>query len=62
MRAFSGQMSDNVAIRRTPQQKALQLRQLKEQFANLKSHVAPTLRESMAKRIAELEQEIGGKS
>lgn len=62
MRAFSGQMSDNATIRRTPQQKVLQLRQLKEQFANLKSHVAPSLRESMARRIVELEQELAGKA
>jgi DNA-binding transcriptional MerR regulator len=58
MRAFSGQHSDRVAIRRTQDQKAMQLRQIKEQFAALKSHAAPALREAMAKRIADLEQEL----
>lgn len=59
MRAFSGQHSDNVAIKRTREEKVLQLRQLKEQFAALKSHTSPVLRESMARRIGELEAELG---
>lgn len=58
MRAFSGQHSDRVAINRTREQKAQQLRQLKEQLANLKSHTVPTLREAIVKRIAELEAEL----
>lgn len=58
MRAFSGQHSDRVAIKRTPEQKQLLLRQLREQFAALKPTVAAAMRDSMAKRIAELEQEL----
>lgn len=58
MRAFAGQHSDRVAIKRTPEQKEQQLRQLKEQMAAMKSHAAPALRESIAKRIADLEQEL----
>jgi hypothetical protein len=60
MRSFSGQQSDRVAIKRSREQKESQLRQLKEQFAALKPHTTPTLRESMAKRMAELEAELGG--
>ncbi|HYH22793.1 MAG TPA: hypothetical protein VD995_29640 [Azospirillum sp.] len=58
MRAFAGQHSDRVTIKRTPEQKQLQLRQLKEQLAALKSHAAESLRTSLAKRIAELEKEL----
>ncbi|WP_247878913.1 hypothetical protein [Azospirillum brasilense] len=56
MRAFDGQHSDNVAIKRTREQKQLQLQQLKEQLATLKSHAAPAIREALVKRIAELER------
>ena len=62
MRAFSGQQSDRVAIQRTRDQKATQLRQLKEQLTHLKSHTAPTLREAITKRIAELETELRGRA
>ncbi|WP_051340895.1 hypothetical protein [Azospirillum halopraeferens] len=58
MRAFEGQHSDNVAIKRSREQKERQLRELKDQFAALKSHAAPTLRTTMAKRIADLEAEL----
>ncbi|AWJ84263.1 hypothetical protein TSH58p_12440 [Azospirillum sp. TSH58] len=58
MRAFDGQHSDNVAIKRTREQKQLQLQQLKEQLATLKSHAAPAIREALMKRIAELEVEM----
>ncbi|MGQ9369809.1 hypothetical protein [Azospirillum sp. ST 5-10] len=58
MRAFEGQHSDNVAIKRTREQKERQLRELKDQFAALKSHAAPTLRATIAKRIADLEAEL----
>lgn len=60
MRAFDGQHSDRVAIKRTRDQKEVQLRQLREQLAALKSHAAPAIRESMTKRIAELEAELSG--
>lgn len=58
MRSFDGQHSDRIAIRRTREQKERQLRELKEQLATLKTHVAPAIRESMLKRIAELEDEL----
>jgi len=58
MRAFDGQHSDNVAIKRTREQKERQLRELKEQLATLKSHAAPAIREALVKRIAELDAEL----
>ncbi len=35
------------------------LRELRETLAGMKSHAAPTLRQSVQKRIAELETELG---
>jgi hypothetical protein len=60
MRAFEGQHSDNVAIKRSRDQKILLLRQLREQFGALKPTVAPGIRAAMAKRISDLEGELGG--
>ncbi|UEM23417.1 hypothetical protein JL100_012005 [Skermanella mucosa] len=61
MRAFEGQHSDNVAIKRSRDQKVLLLKQLREQFAALKPTVAPGIRTAMAKRISDLEKEVGGR-
>ncbi|PWC77789.1 hypothetical protein [Azospirillum sp. TSH64] len=58
MRSFEGQHSDNVAIKRTREQKQRQLVQLKEQLATLKAHAAPAIREALVKRIAELDAEM----
>ncbi|CAO3355119.1 hypothetical protein [Azospirillum palustre] len=58
MRSFEGQHSDNVAIKRTREQKQRQLVQLKEQVATLKAHAAPAIREALVKRIAELDAEL----
>lgn len=58
MRAFEGQHSDNVAIKRTREQKQMQLQQLKEQLATLKAHAAPAIREALVKRIEELDAEL----
>ena len=58
MRSFEGQHSDNVAIKRTREQKQRQLVQLKEQLATLKAHAAPAIREALVKRIAELDAEL----
>ncbi|MBB2205365.1 mitochondrial import receptor subunit TOM20 [Gluconacetobacter takamatsuzukensis] len=58
MRAFHGQMSDNQPIRRTHAEKQKQLRDLRETLATMKSHTAPTLRESVQKRIRQLEAEL----
>jgi hypothetical protein len=60
MRAFESQHSDNVAIKRSRDQKVLLLRQLHEQFGALKPTVAPSIRSAMAKRISDLEAELGG--
>lgn len=58
MRAFHGQMSDNQPIRRTLAEKQKQLRDLKETLAAMKSHTSPALRDSVRKRIAQLEAEL----
>ena len=58
-RTHEGQHSDRAPIRRTLDQKKVMLRQLKEQMAELKPWCAVTVRESLAKRIAELEKEVG---
>ncbi len=58
MRAFHGQMSDNQSIRRTLAEKQKQLRDLRETLATMKSHTSPALRESVQKRIRQLESEV----
>ncbi|TLU71991.1 hypothetical protein [Lichenicoccus roseus] len=58
MRAFDGQHSDNQPIRRNTAEKQKQLRELKETLAGMKPHVAQTLRDSVRKRIKELEAEL----
>lgn len=58
MRSFEGQHSDNVAIKRSREEKQRQLAQLKEQLATLKAHAAPAIREALVKRIAELDAEL----
>ena len=58
MRAYDGQHSDNQPIRRSAAEKQKQLRELRETLAAMKPHTAPSLRESVRKRIAELEFEL----
>ncbi|MBS1090228.1 hypothetical protein JK208_01200 [Gluconobacter sp. Dm-74] len=58
MRAFQGQMSDNQPIRRNQAEKEKQLRDLKETIASMKSHTSLTLKESIQRRIRELETEL----
>ena len=60
MRAFQGQFSDNQPIRRNVVEKQKQLRDLRETLATMKAHTAPALRDSVRKRIAELEVELRG--
>ncbi len=60
MRAFQGQFSDNQPIRRSVTEKQKQLRELRETLQAMKAHTAPTLRDSVRKRIAELEVELRG--
>ena len=59
MRAFAGQHSDAVPVKRTQQQKQSQLAQLREQLAGLKPFAAASMRDSIVKRIADLEKELG---
>src|SRR3546814_18386127 len=61
MRAFEGQRSDNHPIKRDARAKRAQLDTLKARLATMKSHESPALRQSMEKKIAELEAERGGK-
>lgn len=58
MRSMYGQLSDNKPIRRTLDEKKKQLRELKETLATMKPHTAPSLRESIVKRIHQLEVEL----
>lgn len=60
MRAFQGQFSDNQPIRRNVVEKQKQLRDLRETLATMKAHTATTLRDSVRKRIHELEIELRG--
>ena len=60
MRAFQGQFSDNQPIRRSVAEKQKQLRELRETLAAMKAHTAPALRDSVRKRIGELEVELRG--
>lgn len=59
MRAFEGQRSDNQPVKRSHEEKQKLLRELRETLAGMKPHSAPSLRQSLQKRIAELETELG---
>ncbi|MFT8676373.1 MAG: hypothetical protein ABF990_10680 [Acetobacter sp.] len=58
MRSFQGQLSDNQPIRRSLAEKQKQLRELKETLAGMKAHTSASLKESVRKRIAQLEAEL----
>ncbi|MBB3174655.1 hypothetical protein FHR90_002501 [Endobacter medicaginis] len=58
MRAYHGQFSDNQPIKRNAAEKQKLLRELRETLAGMKSHTANTLRDSIRRRIAELEAEL----
>lgn len=58
MRAFEGQRSDNRPIKRDTREKRAQLETLKHRLATMKSHESPALRQSVEKKIAELEAEL----
>ena len=47
MRAFEGQRSDNQPVKRSPEEKRKQLRELRETLAGMKPHTAPSLRQSV---------------
>ena len=59
MRAMEGQRSDGQPIKRSPAEKQKLLRELRETLAGMKAHTAPALRQSLQKRIAELEADVG---
>jgi hypothetical protein len=59
MRAFEGQRSDNQPVKRSREEKEKLLRELRETLAGMKSHSAASLRQSLQKRIAGLEAELG---
>lgn len=58
MRAFDGQHSDNQPIKRNMIEKQKQLRELRETLSAMKPQTAASLRESVRKRIAQLEAEL----
>ena len=58
MRAFEGQRSDNQPVKRSFAEKQKLLRELQETLAGMKAHTAPALRQSVQKRITELEAEL----
>ena len=58
MRAFDGPHSANQPIKRNVPEKQKQLRELRETLAAMKPQTAASLRESVRKRIAQLEAEL----
>ncbi|MGK9234225.1 hypothetical protein KXS07_21945 [Inquilinus limosus] len=58
MRSFDGQRSDGVPIRRSREEKQKQLQELEHQRARMGSHVSPTLRAAMDRKISELKTEL----
>ena len=58
MRSIEGQRSDSQPTKRSPAEKQKLLRELRETLAGMKSHAAPSLRQSIQKRIAELEVDL----
>ena len=58
MRAFEGQRSDNQPVKRSRAEKEKLLRELRETLAGMKSHASPSLRQSVQKRVADLEAEL----
>lgn len=58
MRAFEGQRSDNRPMTRSRAEKEKLLRELRDTLAGMKSHTSASLRQSVQKRIADLEAEL----
>ena len=61
MRSFDGQLSDNQPLKRTVPEKQKQLRELRETLATMKPHTSPALKESIRRRIGELQAELKGR-
>ncbi len=58
MRAFEGQRSDNQPVKRSRGEKEKLLRELRDTLAGMKSHTSASLRQSVQKRISDLEAEL----
>jgi hypothetical protein len=58
MRAFDGQRSDRMPVKRSESEKKTQLAALRSRLAAMKSHESPALRNSIEQKIAELEGEL----
>jgi hypothetical protein len=58
MRAFDNQLTGNRPIRRTPEEKQKQLRQLKQQLEMLPARAQDVTRAAIKTKIAELELEL----
>jgi hypothetical protein len=58
MRAFDNQLTGNRPIRRTPEEKQKQLRQLKQQLEMLPARAQDATRIAIKTKIAELEAEL----
>lgn len=58
MRAFEGQRSDNQPVKRSRAEKEKLLRELRDTLASMKSHTSASLRQSVQKRITDLEAEL----
>ena len=58
MRAFDNQLTGNRPIRRTPEEKQKQLRQLKQQLEMLPARAQDVTRDAIKAKIAELEAEL----
>lgn len=60
-RTHDGQHSDRMPIKRSMEEKKRLLAQLKEQQSTMKAWVADAVKQSLAKRIKELETELKAK-
>jgi hypothetical protein len=58
MRAFDNQLTGNRPIRRTPEEKQKQLRQLKQQLEMLPARAQDATRDAIKAKIAELQAEL----
>ena len=58
MRAFEGQRSDNQPVKRSRDEKEKLLREFRDTLAGMKSHTSASLRQSVQKRISDLEAEL----
>jgi hypothetical protein len=58
MRAFDGQRSANVPMKRDAAAKRAQRQTLRERLAAMRSHESPALRSSLESSIARLEAEL----